>query len=86
MKDKNIYSLDEFGRKCAEIIENLCDMRSTCVAIYIMAKGEHTRWVHLAVYSKKKRVRKKYLDRIARTYGGKGINGKSRQGNDQNCG
>lgn len=36
---------------------------------YAEAKEEHPRWVHMANYSKKKRIRKKYHDRIMRTYG-----------------
>lgn len=39
------------------------------LAAYEKAKAEHPRWVHMANYSKKKRIRKKYYDRIMRTYG-----------------
>ena len=38
-------------------------------AAYIKAKKEHPEWVHKAEYNKKKRIRKKYHDRIMRKYG-----------------
>lgn len=37
-------------------------------AAYTIAKKEHPEWVHKANYSKKKRTRKKYHDRIMRQY------------------
>lgn len=37
-------------------------------AAYTEAKKEHPEWVHKANYSKKKRTRKKYHDRIMRQY------------------
>lgn len=36
---------------------------------YQKAMAEHPEWVHRANYSKKKRIRKKYHDRIMREYG-----------------
>lgn len=36
---------------------------------YQKAMAEHPEWVHRANYSKKKRIRKKYHDRIMRKYG-----------------
>ena len=38
-------------------------------AIYKVAEKEHADWVHRANFSKKKRIRKKYHDRIIRKYG-----------------
>ena len=38
------------------------------VAAYQEAGKEHPEWVHMAKYSKKKRIRKKYHDRIMRQY------------------
>lgn len=38
-------------------------------AAYAAAKKEHPEWVHKAKYCKKKRIRKKYHDRIMRKYG-----------------
>lgn len=35
---------------------------------YIKAKKEHPEWVHKAIHSKKKRIRKKYHDRIMRQW------------------
>jgi len=35
---------------------------------YIQAQKEHPEWVHKAIHSKKKRIRKKYHDRIMRKY------------------
>lgn len=37
-------------------------------AAYTKAKKEHPEWVHKAIYCKKKRIRKKYHDRIMRQY------------------
>lgn len=37
-------------------------------AAYTKAEKEHPEWVHKAIYSKKKRIRKKYHDRIMRQY------------------
>lgn len=37
-------------------------------AAYTKAKKEHPEWVHKAKYSKKKRIRKKYHDRIMLQY------------------
>ena len=39
-------------------------------AAYTEIKKEHPEWVHRATYSKKKRIRKKYHDRIMRQYWG----------------
>jgi hypothetical protein len=38
------------------------------LAAYQEAGNEHPEWVHMANYSKKKRIRKKYHDRIMRQY------------------
>lgn len=38
-------------------------------AAYTAAANERPEWVHRATYSKKKRIRKKYHDRIMRQYG-----------------
>ena len=38
------------------------------LAAYNVAAKEHSEWVHMATYSKKKRIRKKYHDRIMRQY------------------
>lgn len=37
-------------------------------AAYTKAEKEHPEWVHKAIYCKKKRIRKKYHDRIMRQY------------------
>ena len=37
-------------------------------AAYTKAKKEHPEWVHKAIRCKKKRIRKKYHDRIMRQY------------------
>lgn len=39
------------------------------IAAYTAASQEHPEWVHRATYSKKKRIRKKYHNRIMRMYG-----------------
>lgn len=37
---------------------------------YNAAEIEHPEWVHMAAHAKRKRIRKKYHDRIMREYGG----------------
>lgn len=37
-------------------------------AAYTKAEKEHPEWVHKAIHCKKKRIRKKYHDRIMRQY------------------
>lgn len=39
------------------------------IAAYEAAKKEHPEWIHRAAHSKKKRIRKKYHDRIMQEYG-----------------
>ena len=39
-------------------------------AAYAAAKKEHPEWVYRAEHNKKRRIRKKYHDRIMREYGG----------------
>ena len=46
------------------------------VAAYNQVKKEHPEWVHKANWSKKKRIRKKYHNRIVRQYW-RADNGKS---------
>ena len=54
-----------------EQIENLKnEVLIRMIEAYIAAENEHPDWVHMAKYNKKKRIRKKYHDRIMRTYGG----------------
>lgn len=38
------------------------------IVAYTEAEKEHSEWVHRAMYSKKKRIRKKYHGRIMRQY------------------
>lgn len=67
-------TLAEFAAECARIISGLVSSVSEYLekyAPYIRAELEHPKWVHYAVNSKKKRTRKKYHDRIMRTYGGR---------------
>lgn len=49
-------------------ISDLADCVPT-IEPYHKALAEHPEWVHRANYSKKKRIRKKYHDRIMREYG-----------------
>lgn len=54
------------------VIKKLGDVLGGCdivqLAAYTKAQHEHPEWVHKAEYSKKRRVRKKYHDRIMREY------------------
>jgi len=65
-------TLAEFAAECGRIFGNLVSMITdylSCNMQYVKADAEHPEWVHRAIYSKKKRIRKKYHDRIMRTYG-----------------
>lgn len=73
----------ELGRNMGEAIEKvfsdidfsgLTDALAPILAAYEEAKKEHPQWAHRAKYSKKKRVRKKYFDRIMREYYGRRCN------------
>jgi len=73
MDDKNITTISEWAAECARIIGNIVSSVAEHVRTYLpyaRAEMEHPQWVHYAVNSKKKRIRKKYHDRIMRTYGG----------------
>lgn len=70
----------EFARSISEAVAEafgtidfpgLTDVRIPILAAYKDAQKEHPQWVHWAKYSKKKRVRKKYHDRIMREYYGR---------------
>lgn len=47
-------------------IEYCLQLCNEIVSAYTKAKKEHPDWVHKAKFSKKKRIRKKYIDRIMR--------------------
>lgn len=72
MDDKTITTLAECVAECARIIGNMVSSVTEYIskyAPYVRAGQEHPEWVHMALYHKKKRIRKKYHDRIMRTYG-----------------
>lgn len=54
-------------------VKGLCETLDVAaiieMAAYATVNKEHPEWVHRALYSKKKRIRKKYHDRIMRKYG-----------------
>ena len=73
MNDKTEMTFAECVAECARIMTNL--INSVAEAFrnympYVRAELEHPKWVHMAIHHKKKRIRKKYHDRIMRTYGG----------------
>ncbi len=76
--DEITQSMRTFGECCAaaaKIIAELVEMWATTVSkdpvivAYTVAAKEYPEWVHRAIYSKKKRTRKKYHDKIMRAYG-----------------
>ena len=74
MDDKVEKTFSECVTECARIISGLVSTVSEFCekyAPYIRAELEHPKWVHYVLNSKKKRTRKKYHDRIMRTYGGR---------------
>lgn len=54
-------------------VKGLCETLDVAaiikMAAYATVNSKHPEWVHRALYSKKKRIRKKYHDRIMREYG-----------------
>lgn len=73
MEENAEKTFSECVAECARIISDLVSSFAEYIrnyAPYIRAEIERPKWVHYAVNSKKKRTRKKYHDRIMRTYGG----------------
>ena len=70
-------SMIEFGAALGECVlaaartvsKTLKSVSFIAVA-YSKAEREHPEWIHKAQYSKKRRIRKKYHDRIMREYWG----------------
>lgn len=60
---------DYLGKTLKNISPTLKEIGSVGAA-YNTARAEHPEWVHRANYSKKRRIQKKYHDRIMREYGG----------------
>lgn len=63
--------LAEWTRKTAEELFETINLEhiGRVNEAYRQARLEHPEWVHKAQYCKKKRIRKKYHDRIMREYG-----------------
>ena len=56
----------------ASVVDDFTASFSSClpiIAAYQAAAKEHPQWVHMACHARKKRIRKKYHDRIMRKYG-----------------
>lgn len=76
MDDNTVMTFAECVAECARLIGNMVSSVAEYVRTYlpyVRAKMEHPEWVHYAVNGKKKRIRKKYHDRIMRTYGQGGM-------------
>ena len=74
MEENTEKTFAECAAECARIISGLVKSIEEFwqnYAPYIRAEFAHPKWVHYALNSKKKRTRKKYHDRIMRTYGGR---------------
>ena len=63
-------SLTQFFDSVANWLGSIVPVAVELLA-YSKAQNEHPEWVKRANRSKKKRIRKKYHDRIMREYGGK---------------
>lgn len=61
--------IDWVGAAVKALCEALPYENIITAAAYAAAKREKPEWVHKANYCKKKRIRKKYHDKIMRTYG-----------------
>ena len=66
-----LYELTEWTRQTANELFATIDLGPLNLMnqAYRQARQEHPEWVHRAQYSKRKRIRKKYHDRIMREYG-----------------
>lgn len=71
MFDAARRTVEAFAEAVSGCMHNLSFLATVAQirAAYSKAKIEHPEWVHRAEYSKKKRIRKKYHDRIMRKYG-----------------
>lgn len=54
---------------CASVFSGVAKMLA-CQNAYARAEKVNPKWVHFAKYHKKKRIRKKYHNRIMREFGG----------------
>lgn len=54
---------------CASVFSGAAEMFA-CLNAYARAEKVNPKWVHFAKYHKKKRIRKKYHNRIMREFGG----------------
>ena len=68
------YKLDaEFAAAmvdaCTSVVSGYAEMFA-CLNAYARAEKVKPQWVHFAKYHKKKRIRKKYHNRIMREFGG----------------
>lgn len=67
-----LYELAEWTRQTINELFTQINLEplSRTNQAYRQARQEHPEWVHKVQYCKKKRIRKKYHDRIMREYGG----------------
>ena len=67
-----LYELTEWTWQTANELLETIDLEplNRMNQAYRQARQEHPEWVHRVQYSKRKRIRKKYHDRIMRKYGG----------------
>ena len=81
--EKLTEALREFGEAAGKVIKALVETLSSTFDIeflraYCWAKEAHPEWVVILNRTKKKRIRKKYQDRILREYKKEGMkNGKA---------
>lgn len=78
-------AMADFGRTCAQMAHALAEAMKAMndyltvnfgsnfveLNAYLAAANEHPKWVHMARNASRKRIRKKYHDRIMREYGGR---------------
>jgi hypothetical protein len=64
---KAVVEIADMFRTIVKRLSESCNI--VFLEAYVIASQERPAWVHKANYSKKKRTRKKYHDRIVRTYG-----------------
>lgn len=67
-----LYELTELARQTANELLSTVNLEplGRMNQAYRQARQEHPEWVHKVQYCKKKRIRKKYHDKIMREYGG----------------
>lgn len=72
--DGLINAVDDFTASCEAAIVVCNELSFECIALF-WARLHHPEWVYISTYHRKRRIRKKYHDRILREYERRNRNG-----------